>query len=214
MMQAPYPLNILIYIAELPVILIVIWLFYILIEYAWSGLANIMNVILFPGYILRRTTQSFVARLLGVNPKIYALHGPSRSGARMYIKLKDPFTATILAVCPALTAIPLYLLAIALFNASTNLYAKIVAAWLALSVFITGFPNFGDLGFIAVSIIAHKPLLQIFLIWSVLIFIISLNIFDLITSTMITLSYIFTIILANASIGGEKEGIPIIINED
>ena len=213
MTQVPFPLNILIYIAKLPIMLIVIWLFYILIEYAWSGLANVVNIVLFPGYLLRRTTQSFVAKLLGVSPRVYALQGPRRAGARMYVQLKDPFMASILAVCPAFTAIPFYLLAIALFDMSTSVYAKMVAAWLAVSIFITGFPNFGDLGFIAVSIIAHKPLLQVFLIWSVVIFIISLNAFDLIISTAITLSYIFLIILANASVG-EKRETPVIVNED
>lgn len=209
----PFLLNIFLDIAKQPLILILIWLFYIFIDYVWGGLANSLRVIFFPGYFLHKTTQSVVARLFGVSPRAYSVHGAGSERSKFYIQLKDPFMATILAVSPALTAIPFYLLTMMLYDASVSIYAKIVSAWLAVSIFITGFPNFGDLGFIVVSIIAHKPLLQAFLLWSVIILIISLNIFDVGLSLLITLSYIFLIILANSSIRKNEE-IPVIVNED
>ncbi len=213
MAYVPFPLNTLMYIVKLPLVLISLWIIYILIDNAWSGLSNIINIFLFPGYVLRITTQSFIAKLLGISPRVYALQGRGRPGAKMYIQLKDPLMATILAVSPALTALPFYIMSVFLFDMSNDIYAKLVAGWLAISVFITGFPNFSDLGFIVASIIAHNPLLQILLLWSTVILIISLNLFDILTSTAIVLSYIFLVILVNVSIKKKRE-IPIIINED
>ena len=190
--------GLLIYLAKVPLILILMWLFVILIDYAWGGLAKIIRIIFLPGHILHRTTQNFVARLLGIEPRAYAVQSSGTTRVRSYLRLIDPRAATIIALSPAFTAMPFYLLSLALLNASRTLYAQLFAAWLALSIFLTGFPNLNDIEFIIMSIVVHKPLLQILLVWSVVIFIIALNIFDLAVSTIIALSYVFLIILANS----------------
>ena len=194
--------------------LLLIWILYMFIDYVWGGLANAFRIIFFPGALLNKATRVLVAKIFGVEARVYAKESLSRGRASIYLRIRDPFMATVLAISPAFTAIPFYLLARHLMVYSGTLLAKVVSAWLAMSIFIAGLPNFGDLGYVVSSVIASKPHLQLFLVWSIVIFILALNVFDMGLAVIVTLSYVFLIILANASFGKRDEELPIIINED
>jgi len=197
-----------------PHLLILLWLMYSVLTYVWGGAANLIRAIFFPGYLLRRLMQSLILRKFGESARLYAIEEHGEEWARVYIRLSGPFVATCFIIGPVLVALPLYYLTIVLSTLSPNFIAKIVAAWFAISLFVTGLPGLKAMEPIVESLIIYTPLMQVLLLWSVVIFILSLNAFDISLAVIITLSYIFLVILINSMGVKREQQTPIILNED
>ena len=159
--------------------LIFAWLVLLLLEYAWSGMAKFVKIILFPGTILHIASHYLFAKIFGQGT--YLLLGTyitgehtaaglsffsdiyKRKSREVYIILLSPmFTSAILG----------FLFQRVLFFSllAGHRILAIILAWLTISIIVCGMPSLQDISFIATYHIIKHPEIIVALIWSIGVF--------------------------------------------
>ena len=201
-------------IAERPEILLFLWIIYGVLDYTWGGLANFIRILFFPGTLIHRLSHIVIYKLKGEKPRFYTIQTFRDERPRVSLRIRDMRSAALLAVSPAVIAIPMYILTLFLLIYSNSLIAKLIAAWLAISFFVTGFPNLSDLSYIISGMTAHDPLFQFLLLWSIVVFVIGINAVGLGYAVIVAISYVLLLTLIVAYRSRRRE-VPIVVyNED
>ena len=179
-----------------PALMIVIWFFLLILGYCWSGLRNLVRILLFPGMLIHMASHMLFARLKGMRMRFIAMFriGWERSVLGVILTKEHPVWIFVFAMFPALVAIPLYIIFLnmaILFRAQT-IFAMLFL-WLAVSIFIEGIPSIEDMGMVLKASIYYEPLSIIFLALTPIVFTLNTYGFGISIGIYITLFYVIAI---------------------
>ena len=190
--------NMLWSIALNPSTMIIIWFFLLILEFCWSGLRNLVMIVLFPGKLIHLASHILFAHLKGIRMRFIAILGVGRERSMLGVMLsrEHPFWVYLFCIFPMFVAIPLYLLFLwmAKIFASQAMFAFLFL-WLAVSVFIEGMPSVEDVGTMLKVSIYYEPLSIVFLALTPVVYVLNTYGFGVSIGTYITLVYVLSIML-------------------
>ena len=192
-----------------PALMIIIWVLLTILEFCWSGLRNLITIILFPGKLIHFASHILFAHLKGYRMRFISILGVGRERSILGVVLsrEHPLWVFIYSIFPAIIATPLYFAfrEMAVLFHSQNIFA-LLFLWLAISVFIEGLPSMEDMSVILKVSIYYEPLSIIFLSITPIIYALNTYGFGVETGTYITISYVFSIMfLSLIGRGGGEE---------
>jgi len=212
-----YIVNLVVWLAHQPILLIIIWLIYLLLQRVWGGLANFLSIILFPGMFLKRGEQISLASFFGSRPRVTAWIPLLRSGDFSFVRVympRNPFHAAITVLLPALINLSLAYGLIVLLKYIQESISALIIAWLIISLFVTGFPDKFDLSIIISSLIATDPTLIFYYAWMIIIFVFFLIGYDPFIALTSTFIYFVFITITSAYFTGREEESIVVLDEE
>jgi len=192
-----------------PALMIIIWVFLIILEFCWSGLRNLIMIILFPGKLMHFASHILFAHLKGYKMRFISILGVGRERSVLGVMLgrEHPLWVVLYSIFPAIIAVPLYLVfrEMAVLFYSQKVFA-LLFLWLAVSIFIEGLPSLEDMGVVLKMSIYYEPLSIVFLSLTPVVFALNMYGFGMEIGTYITMFYVFSIILLSlVGRGGGEE---------
>jgi len=185
-------------IATNPSLMIIIWFFAIILEFCWSGLRNLLTIILFPGKLIHIASHIAYAHIKGIKMRFITILSATRERSFIGIILskETPLSVAIFCLSPIIIALPLYILFIQLATIfRQQIEFSFLFLWLALSIFIEGMPSAEDLGTILKMAIYYEPLSIIFLSLTPAVYVLNTYGYGTSIGTYITLIYVLTILI-------------------
>ena len=181
-----------------PALMFIIWVFLIILEFCWSGLRNLITIILFPGKLIHFASHILFAHLKGYRMRFISILGigKERSILGVILSKEHPLWVFLYCIFPTIITIPLYLIfrEMAMLFYSQSIFA-LLFLWLAISIFVEGMPSLEDMGAVLKMSIYYEPLSIIFLSLAPVVFALNIYGFGMEIGTYITVFYVFTIII-------------------
>jgi len=181
-----------------PALMIIIWVFLVILEFCWSGLRNLITIILFPGKLIHFASHILFAHLKGHKMRFISILGIGRERSVLGVMLgrEHPLWVVLYCIFPAIIAVPLYLIfrEMAMLFYPQRIFA-LLFLWLAMSIFVEGMPSLEDMGVVLKMSIYYEPLSIIFLSLAPVVFALNMYGFGMEIGTYITVFYVFSIII-------------------
>jgi len=183
-------------IALSPAFMIIIWFFLLILEFCWSGLRNLIMIILFPGKLIHFSGHMLFAHLKGIRMRFISILGVGRERTILGVILsrEHPFWVYIYCLFPMIIAIPLYILFVRIaiiFRMQVEF--ALLFLWLAVSIFLEGLPSMEDMATMLKISIYYEPLSIVFLSLAPAVYVFNTYGFGSTVGTYITLFYVFAI---------------------
>jgi len=207
-------LGILTLLAQSTILLVTFWLLFLLLDSVWSGFANFIRIILFPGVILHAVSHILFSKIFRIPSSSGFILSLYREYTFVYIKESNLLQGILIALAPIFLVIPMYLLLSYFLLHISNSILVIIISWFCVSLIITGMPSKADIIFLIVNILHKKPLAILLYFWSFIVFITGYLALGIDLSIIITFGYFFGINLALGLIFRTKKEAIIVIDDE
>lgn len=199
-------------------LLVLAWIFYMILQYCWSGMSKFISILLFPGAFLHTLSHYLLAKLLNIRPYMTLSIIPTEDyRAGLYVTAEiyrlNLWKVGLVAMAPLVTSLPVIILLKLVLEIAIGLDSHMVAlflAWLLISIFVCGLPSAADLGFIASNIVVKRPDVMLASLLSPIIYVVGALAYNNEIATYGTMLYIILVVIA--SLLGESQRKEIVID--
>ena len=186
-------------------LLLVAWFFLLVLEWVWSGLEKAIRLFLFPGLLFYFLMKFLLLKRLGYELKLYHVFSAEFSSSKVVVRFNNPGKAALLIAILFVSTIITFFLFSNLLLFFSNFYAKLIIAWLSISIFLNGMPRKPDYYLLFIACMNTDLAVPLGHLLAIFLFALGTEIYGLLISIVLTILYVLVITIVAMTYPTRKE---------